>query len=404
MNLIKTSKILFTIYIIFIISVKVVSLISFWLLAIFGLYYTFKEKINPFKMEYAKYAAILPLTYFLTMFISNILSTMPENKFNALARVLYLFFAPFIVVIIYKINFSFEKFIKIIKISTILSCIIILIQFIYNNFSINTDYIGMYNRNIYADILVYLSMLSIVNIFKENKKTAMLSILTFLLGVIAIILSGARGSLLSLVIVFIIFIFINLMLNKKYKIQTIISIVIFSLFIGIIYYKTDLIKDRVNIAKHQIINWEKNKDQTSSVALRLVMWTNGIKAFKDKPILGYGYHNAIPAISKYIESNNTKNVLKHHWQLHNEIIDTSVNTGIVGLLALLSLYFIPFIIFLKNLNLYKEIALSGIILMSGTFFMGLTHQFLGNEYKQSMFVILLSFILVKLYQKKRYQQ
>ena len=395
MNLAKTSQYLLIIYFAFLIAIKPVSLIAFWILTIFGLYWIIKDKINPFKIKYAKYAAILPLFYFFTMFISNILSTMPESKFSNLGRVLYLLFSPLIVVVIYKINFPFKKFINTMKISSIIIGSIVLTQLILNGFIIHR-YGGMYNVNTYGDIAVFFTLFSIININNENKKDFIFSVISFLFGLSAIILSGSRGSLLSFLILLLIFTILNFIYFKESRSKIIYLFSITLILVSSIFFTTNYFKNRVHTATHQIQNWEKGKDKTSSVATRLVMWTKGIEAFKDKPIIGYGYHNAIPAISKYIEDKKVKERYKAHWHLHNEIINTMVNSGIIGLIALLALYIVPIKIFLNNLKKHTSPSIAGIILMSGFIVMGITHTLFGYEYETSLFVIMLSYLFLKL--------
>jgi O-antigen ligase len=83
--------------------------------------------------------------------------------------------------------------------------------------------------------------------------------------------------------------------------------------------------------------------------------------------------------------------------LHNEYITNIVSAGILGLVSVLALLFVPFIIFLKSINhsdarIYSSM---GILLCVSYAGIGMTHIAFGEENVNALFIFFLSFILPK---------
>lgn len=140
-----------------------------------------------------------------------------------------------------------------------------------------------------------------------------------------------------------------------------------------------LIKYTKEISYKKIINWfsltilaivvasismlfvEGSKIQESyinnSTGARLIVWTNSLESFKEKPLVGWGPENFDLAIQKNIDQKLFfKENLNEVWfdRAHNLFIDTLIDTGILGLFAWLLLYFILLRVFYfsyKNQNI-----------------------------------------------------
>jgi len=83
--------------------------------------------------------------------------------------------------------------------------------------------------------------------------------------------------------------------------------------------------------------------------------------------------------------------------LHNEYITNLVSAGIVGLVALLSLLFIPMTIFyqkLKNEENYYYASM-GLLLCVGYATFGFTHIAFGEEHVNSFYVFFMGLLLPK---------
>jgi O-antigen ligase len=369
----------------FILLLKPVSLICYWFLVIIGFYIVVRRKIIINKKLIL--FSFLFVFYFATLLMSTILSPFDYSSLKGLFRILSILFAPFVGASVVFIKVDLKKIVKCFKIATITASFVAIVQLLINGHF--GRYSGMYNANTYGDIMAMITIFSIVNIAQENKKDRILSIFSLIFGLTGIVLSGSRGSLFTFIIVFIIFAILSFILNKKFRRY----MITLSVMVGLIFalaMQVDYVKNRIQLIKTQVADWEKGYGKTSSIGLRLEMYSSGFEAFKKRPVFGYGYHYCIDASSKYASQDiKVQNALKKAWHLHNELLTTMVNGGIISLFSLLLLFIVPFVLFCKGLrenNIYKI----GIILLLGYMIIGIFHTSFGYEYETVLFIIVLA--------------
>jgi O-antigen ligase len=132
-------------------------------------------------------------------------------------------------------------------------------------------------------------------------------------------------------------------------------------------------------------------DRTStdaSTSIRLNMYTGGIIAFRERPLLGYGFDNrynpAVPHANLQYD---------RHSHLHNAMINHLVAGGVFGLLAYFLLYF-PIWQTLRNLSFFKSRFDFALSQFYGSFFViGLTTSTVGHFAINTFFAITLTAIL-----------
>ena len=119
------------------------------------------------------------------------------------------------------------------------------------------------------------------------------------------------------------------------------------------------------------------------------MWISGLKAAQESPWVGHGYRNANKVAQKYTD----KDIGYTH--LHNEYITNLVSAGVIGLLSLLALIFIPMTIFyqkLKDKESYHY-AFMGMILCVGYAAFGFTHIAFGEEHVNAFYIFFLALLM-----------
>jgi O-antigen ligase len=125
------------------------------------------------------------------------------------------------------------------------------------------------------------------------------------------------------------------------------------------------------------------------------MWSGGFEAFKQQPIIGYGYQNTGLGASRYVSSPNAKEFIKGQKMLHNDYINSMVGFGILGLLALLALLFFPLTIFFKRLKADKECARSaiGVLFIIALSVFAITDSIYSHSVMRSFLVFFLGVLL-----------
>jgi len=136
------------------------------------------------------------------------------------------------------------------------------------------------------------------------------------------------------------------------------------------------------------------KDAGGSVGIRLLMWRGGFEAFKHQPAIGYGYQNTGLEASRYI-TGYAKGFIKGQKMLHNDYINSLVGFGILGLLMLMVLIFLPLALFCKRLKTDKDCARSaiGVLFIIALSVFAITDSIYSHSVMRSFFVFFLGVLL-----------
>lgn len=186
--------------------------------------------------------------------------------------------------------------------------------------------------------------------------------------------------------------------HKYILIALIISVISFSLF-------SNMRGDQSNdIEQRLMADISQMDSKTTSTGLRLGMWVSGIHSFIDSPILGQGYvqreffNNQLVDKDVIVEQLRIERG-KGKGSLHNEIINAMAKKGVIGLIAVLSMYLIPFFLFIHFLrkneaNFYP--ALAGISFIGTFVVVGLTEAPLMQTGSSLMYIFSIIFVFLSL--------
>ena len=163
-----------------------------------------------------------------------------------------------------------------------------------------------------------------------RKKNRLISFLFFLTGAyFAVFLSGTRGSLLSLFIISPIVVF-----YISNKLKTGFFIILTSVLFGVLLFQLSPVINLESAYFNRLRNgletiaFLENRD--NSTWLRLDMWSAGITAFLEAPILGYGITERFIALKSHL--NNETVSFSHP---HNDVIAGFISSGVLGGVAVL---------------------------------------------------------------------
>ena len=251
-----------------------------------------------------------------------------------------------------------------------------------------------YNSNHYGYYLTLASTLAcILFITEKNKIIKILYAIAYITLVYNLILNNTLGCYIAVSTTIVIFT-IYCIYNKKYRVFSIISILIFIIISCIIQINgknivAKNIKGLTNDAKSIINSNKENTNWEKAGSGRAKLWKYGIIIFMQKPILGYGAENLEVEYVKYNINQDRP---------HNLIIQLATTSGLPGLLLYIS--GIGLILFrgLKRLkeddNTYIAVYFTVIAYLISAMF--------GNSmyYTSPYFFILLGFIMNKKFEKK----
>lgn len=257
-----------------------------------------------------------------------------------------------------------------------------------------------------GDIAVALGSLSLAVAFywfiKRSYLIASFSLLGTLLSFSASALSGARGGWISLPIIFFaVLYFYRQYLNKK--IVLFITLLLTLLVSAIIVTPKFNVVSRYELAKRDISLYLEKKEKSTSVGARFDMWENALLGAKEKPIFGWGTRGYSTFRERQVKAGTMAPSSARFGHAHNDYFDTLVKKGIIGLLAFLGIFIVPFYSLLKtrnNVSLEQQLVKTlGVVHLSSVAVFSLTQGFFSHH-SGIMFFSFLAILFFSLNQNK----
>ena len=206
--------------------------------------------------------------------------------------------------------------------------------FVTENYFLNYSYriihqLGYYSMHpIYASLIVSISIIFSISLFK-NKKYQLLIIVGNILLVLNLILLSRKSAIIIMGVFFLIFVFFNK--SIKVKIKVFILFITLVLIIGVVKFIPD-ISNRFN----DFLDLFDYTNMSSS-NLRLNLIDVSIDAIKEKPFFGYGIGDIKDILSDFEHKNDFFN--NKYYNTHNQYLNLMLATGFFGLLLFIAFLF-----------------------------------------------------------------
>ena len=179
----------------------------------------------------------------------------------------------------------------------------------------------------------------------KKSKLALFSVGCGIFGVLASILSFARGGWIGVPILLLILIFLYRHLLSK---KLLLGGITFLCIISVVLTVNNKFVNRLSEAQYELKLYLSGDDKVSSIGERLDMWKIGSKAFLEHPISGWG----LKELDYYKKNLADKDIVTKasisFSHLHNQFIDELAKKGIVGGIAILSIFVTPLYLFYRN--------------------------------------------------------
>lgn len=217
---------------------------------------------------------------------------------------------------------------------------------------------------------------------KKDVKLTALSVIGGLCGIVGSLLSTARGGWVALPVLLIVILYIyRHSLSKRFLLTFFGIIVVAS--IGISQMPNNRIMERINVAQKDIQLYLDNHDGNTSLGARFEMWKSALEMAKEKPLFGWGIQGATEKRKLDTKEKIVTGDIGQFTHAHNQYLDDLSKRGVVGLLALLAVLFIPLRAFMKKLNTtndeVKLIATLGVAHILSVMIYGLSQGFLVHN-------------------------
>ena len=330
-----------------ILNVKHASELVILILTIFGIYFSIRERKLPFFHDQLKMYSYLVLAFFFSIVMSIILSNNPIQGIDRIGSNIHFLVAPFVAYGIYKSNVDLKHIVLAVKLSVIVGTVYAIF------FGAGRVEVGSDAPTIFGFITAFFGFLTIIDIWTQSNKEKLFSMFIFFLAMYSVLLSETRIAFVITIALFFSVMFIWSIRGYLTKKRLLLIVTVLTVITAFCMNNKSF-NDRIDIAFNEFKTFSVDTDAHGSVNLRLSMWSGGFEAFKQQPIIGYGYQNTGLEASQHISGSNSKVFAKGQKMLHNDYINSLVGFGILGLLALLALLFFPLTLFFKRLKADKD--------------------------------------------------
>ena len=132
-------------------------------------------------------------------------------------------------------------------------------------------------------------------------------------------------------------------LAVKLKQRRTIGIILVSsaLLIGLSYWASPKTYQRITDTAKDLFSGERGD-------VRQTLWQSGLETIKDRPIFGYGCDGYWDTLFQHYRTNDCLDAEIQQFSTHNQYLETTLATGIIGLIVMLSMILLPVILALRR--------------------------------------------------------
>ncbi|MBW1893740.1 MAG: O-antigen ligase family protein [Deltaproteobacteria bacterium] len=260
---------------------------------------------------------------------------------------------------------------------------------------------GSYHSIAFGDLTIVMAFMSLaaINFFRQKHNAyAVIPIAVFLLGAIASLLSGSKGAWIAFpAFAVIIFFYLGNLISIWPRVLICITacIVLFSAY----NIPGTGVAERIQGMKKELSDYQADHRSKNSIAERMEGWKAAWNIFKQHPFTGAGVGNFKSIVLRMIDKGERSDIIARYSQPHSLYFYVMAECGIIGLLAILSVFIVPLWLmfsFARKSYPQRDIAYAGMILIIGFMHFGLTESIFGRNINIGFYVIMLAVVLSNL--------
>ena len=245
----------------------------------------------------------------------------------------------------------------------------------------------------------------------DSKILLLLQVLGGSLGLYISIGSGSRGAWLTLPFLLILMLLLRVgdisladqSKKSQMRIQTIVIFISILAALFIVFLNSEKLSSRLISGYFEIYHWFSGANLDTSAGTRLSMWKFSLQFANESLLFGYGEEKNMMQLMQGSPLNNLVNETAINTIAltgpHSDILSKLLSAGLFGLIAYLSLLFVPFYIFWihrDELNPSKKMASRvGLYYVVGVFIAGLSNEQLSLKYLCTFYGLMIATLLAQ---------
>lgn len=265
---------------------------------------------------------------------------------------------------------------------------------------------GTTNAIQYGNVSMLLGILCLCGLmWASTRRRGWTALLTLgaVFGMFGSLMTGSRGGWIAMPICS--YILVRHHADVHGKRYLYVGLLALAALIGVAYaIPQTTIRARTELAIHELQDFSATGNVKSSTGERLEMWRTALAMVPDHPWLGWGRTGFMEHKVVLIREGKISSAIGEYTNSHNDYLDALVKHGIIGLLAQLSLFLVPPLLFARQLTDGRQpahpYAIAGVLLGTCYIVFGLTTTFLTVNNG----VMMLAFMTVILWSQVRQHQ
>jgi len=242
-----------------------------------------------------------------------------------------------------------------------------------------------------------------------------LQVLGGLLGLYVSVGAGSRGGWLTAPFILLLIAFLRfediVHASQSQKRQMWLQTITFCTFIFFVclmgFYFAEKLSIGIISGYFEIHDWFSGANSNTSAGTRLSMWKLGFQFAIESLLFGYGEEKNMLVVLINSPLNIAANEIAINTMAatgpHSDIMSKLLSAGLFGLVAYLSLLFVPFSIFWKHRNTQdfnvKQAARIGLFYITGIFIAGLSNEQLSLKYLCTFYGLMIATLLAQVLYK-----
>jgi O-antigen ligase len=263
--------------------------------------------------------------------------------------------------------------------------------------------VGPYNACLYGYISIALAFMSLSGygyFYEKNRKLAIVPLLAFAFGLLAAFLSGTRGSMVAAPFLLVLFLIQIYKYSKKLNLKQVIVSLCAIFIVFIFLFPNSFMLKRFNKAfddvKYCIDNYDCVDCFKKNQAARMRMWVQSLIILKDHYLFGVGPKGWQERVKERVNKKEIAPGIERFQSPHNMYLAMMTSYGILGFIALLSIFLLPLFRFSLAIKRNRDnpviigIAFSGLSLILSFMLCSLTGTLFNRNILISFYVIMLA--------------
>lgn len=236
-------------------------------------------------------------------------------------------------------------------------------------------HVGVFNLIPFTNLSLLMGMLALISIgwSRRHWLEIALKVLAGVAGLYASYLSGTRGNWIAIPALLLVVIVSARRIKAPLRWPLLVALVA---AMGLLGYASDVVMNRWQDAVQGLRGFAGGQDVNTPVGFRLQLWRGSLLLFAEQPWVGIGPENWKASVAELSRGGELTPQAASFDHSHNDVLYAAATLGIPGLLAVLALYFVPAVYFLRNIRHTDEsarvAAALGLAVVTGFFLYGLT--------------------------------